>query len=104
MSTAKRIGSVYTLKMEYEHAMLVEHEVAGNRWEMWHAVISHISHSKFKMTQEATEGLPNVVLTRIRICAEDVYTEKYLSRAFHKSRRQRQHSHCSSFILTSWAL
>lgn len=61
MISAKRMRSVYTLDVEYEHAMLVEHEDAGNKWELWHARMGHISHNKFKKTKEATEGLPNVV-------------------------------------------
>ena len=61
MISAKRMGSVYTLDVEYEHATLVEREDAGNKWELWHARIGHISHRNSKMTQEATEGLPNIV-------------------------------------------
>lgn len=35
MISAKRMGSVYTLDVEYDHTMLVEHEDAGNKWELW---------------------------------------------------------------------
>ena len=31
------------------------------KWELWHARMGHISHSKLKMTQGATEGLPHIV-------------------------------------------
>ena len=48
MISAKRTGSVYTLDVEYKQAMLVEHEDAGNKWELWHARMGHINHSKFK--------------------------------------------------------
>ena len=56
MIYAKRMGSVYTIDVEYEHAMLVEHKDAGNNLEPWHARMVHISHSKFKITQEGGYG------------------------------------------------
>ena len=104
MISAKRMGSVYTLGVEYEHSMLIEHEDAGSKWELWHARMGHISHSKFKMTQENTEGLPNVVSDTNKNLRGGCLQRKCLSQAFDKSRRQRQRSHCSSFILTSWSL
>ena len=60
MISAKRMGSVYTLDVVNEHAMVVEHENASNKWELWHARTGHISRIKYEETQAATEGLPAV--------------------------------------------
>ncbi|KAI9919458.1 hypothetical protein PsorP6_017463 [Peronosclerospora sorghi] len=58
--SAKRIGSVYTLKVEHEHAMLVAHENSDNEWDLWHARTGHTSYNNYEKMKTATEGLPNV--------------------------------------------
>ena len=74
--SAKREGNVYTLNVRHERAMVVDHNNAESKWELWHARIGHPSHTIYDKTQQSSLKVYQEFRTKMEICAVEVLRER----------------------------